>query len=49
MRMNLELLPANIGIENVEINSLITEYNSLLLNVKKYCQVLVKIIHQSDN
>ena len=32
---NLELLPANIGIENVEINSLILDYNSIILERKK--------------
>lgn len=31
----LELLPANIGIENVEINSLITDYNETILERKK--------------
>ena len=31
----LELLPANIGIENVEINSLILNYNSMILERKK--------------
>jgi capsular exopolysaccharide synthesis family protein len=31
----LELLPANMGIENVEINSLISEYNQTILERKK--------------
>tara|TARA_B100000963_G_scaffold208242_1_gene181362 strand:+ start:2019 stop:4355 length:2337 start_codon:yes stop_codon:yes gene_type:complete len=33
-----ELLPANIGIENVEINSLILEFNSLIIERKKILQ-----------
>ena len=32
---DLELLPANIGIENVEINSLISDYNQTILERKK--------------
>ena len=31
----LELLPANMGIENVEINSLVSEYNQTILERKK--------------
>ena len=32
---NLELLPANIGIENVEINQLILEHNNIIIDRKK--------------
>ena len=34
-KLNFELLPANIGIENLEINLLVTSYNQMILDRKK--------------
>ena len=34
-KLNFELLPANIGVENIEINELIKSYNEMILEQKK--------------
>ena len=34
-KLNFELLPANIGVKNLEINSLITSYNKMILEQRK--------------
>jgi capsular exopolysaccharide synthesis family protein len=35
LKLDFELLPSNIGIENIEINSLIKSYNELVLDQRK--------------
>jgi hypothetical protein len=41
--LDFKLLPSNIGIENIEVNSLVSSYNELFLEKQKLILVLDQI------